>query len=170
MKKQIYSLLLVSIIMALQISCGKDDPEPEQEQPSGDVTVVFGDGGTKATAITDLVVDGVTYDVQIRTAVPNEIYGTYPGTYTFTTNAEAVTAVEAINNALNEAGASHVGHAGQAVDEDRYRIGYESFEVGAIENCRFKLGIRESSSWKEGFEETNPYNDEPVLWAVFTTK
>ena len=167
MKKLNYSILLVAIALALNVSCSDDDPAPPS---NGDATVVFGDGGTKATAITNLVVDGTTYDVQIRTAIPNEIYGAYPGTYTFTTNDDATAAVNAINAALNAQGATHVGQAGAAVDEDRYRIGYESFEVGLIENCRFKLGIRESSSWKEGFEETNPYNDEPVLWAVFTEK
>jgi hypothetical protein len=169
MKKLNYSILLVAIALALHVSCSDDDPEP-QPPSNGDATVVFGDGGTKATAITDLVVDGTTYDVQIKTAIPNEIYGAYPGTYTFTTNDEATAAVKAINAALNAQGATHVGQAGEAVDEDRYRIGYEKLDIGATENCRFKLGIRESSTWKEGFEETNPYNAEPVLWAVFTEK
>ena len=138
MKKLAYSFLLLSIPLAFLVSCSKDEEDPP---PNGDATVVFGDGGTKATAITNLVVDGVTYDVEIETAIPSEIYGAYPGTYTFTTNADAVTAVEAISAALNAQGATHVGQAGEEVDEDRYRIGYESFEFGEIENCRFKLGI-----------------------------
>ena len=133
----------------------------------GELSVEFGDGGTtKATAIRNLVVDGVTYDVEFKIVVPNQIYGAYPGTYTFTSNAETVTAINAISDALNATGAAVVGAPGGA-EEGRYRIGYESFELATIENTRFNTGVFEPATWREGLEETSPYNDEPVTYAEF---
>jgi hypothetical protein len=137
---------------------------------TGATTVVFGDGGTKATAILDLVVDGITYDVEIKVAIPSEIYGAYPGSFTFSTNAETVTAIEAMNVALNDQGAVTVGELGGTADEGRYRIGYESFLTGAVQHVRFNTGVFEPASWREGLEETNLYNDEPVTFAEFTEK
>jgi hypothetical protein len=133
----------------------------------GGTSVEFGNGGSTATAIRNLVVDGVTYDVEFRQVAPGEIYGAYPGTYTFTTNADATTAVNAINVELNSEGAVNVGEEGEAVDGTRYRIGYESFQVGMIDNNRFKIGVKEPD-WKEGFEETAPWNEQPgLLYAEF---
>ena len=139
------------------------------EASGGATSVEFDDGGTKATRILNLVVDGVTYDVEIKLAFPSEIYGAYEGTYTFNTNDAAVAAIDAVNIALNDADATQVGQAGEAA-VGRYRIGYLSFisTVGDIEMCRFKSGVFEPDSWREGLEETNPYNSEPVTWAVFT--
>ncbi len=140
------------------------------EKGSGDAIVEFGDGGTKATAIKDLEVDGITYDVEFLIAKPSEIYGDWPGTYTFTTNDDAVAAVDAVNTALNDFSATRVGKEGEVADEGRYRIGYMDVVLLEINNTRFKLGIFEPASWREGLEETNPYNAEPVTWAVFTAK
>jgi len=134
----------------------------------GTTTVEFGDGGVKATAIRNLVVDGVTYDVEFRFVYPQQIYGNYPGTYTFKTNDDAITATEAINAALNNTDAATVGEEGLVTDEGRYRIGYLSFETGPVENTRFKTGVFEPASWRTGLEETNPYNSEPVTFAAFT--
>jgi len=127
------------------------------------------DGGTKAKGINNLVVDGVTYDVEFLLAVPSEIYGNYPGTYTFKTNENAIVAIEAANIALNDTKATVVGEEGQD-GSGRYRVGYQSFDTGGSENTRFKLGWFEPASWNVGAEETNPYNEEPVTWAVFTEK
>ena len=134
----------------------------------GTTTVEFGDGGVKATAIRNLVVDGVTYDVEFRFVYPQQIYGNYPGTYTFKTNDDAITATEAVNAALNNTDAATVGEEGLVTDEGRYRIGYLSFLVGPVENTRFKTGIFEPASWRTGLEETTPYNAEPITFAVFT--
>jgi hypothetical protein len=173
MKNLFTIFLLLSVTLFTVSSCSDDEVTPPPVA-GGDATVVFGDGGTKATAITNLVVAGVAYNVEIKLAYPSQIFGAYPGTYAFNTNSEAVAATQAINIALNAAGATHVGEAGVAGDEGRYRIGYESFEStigsGTQENCRFKSGIFEPASWREGAEETNPYNGEPVTWAVFTKK
>jgi hypothetical protein len=171
MKNLFTIILLLSVTLFTVSSCSDEEVTPPAGG-GGDATVVFGDGGTKATAITNLVVAGVTYNVEIKLAYPSQIFGAYPGTYAFNTNSEAVAATQAINIALNAAGATHVGEAGVTGDEGRYRIGYESFLFGTndVENTRFKSGIFEPASWREGLEETNPYNAEPVTWAVFTKK
>jgi hypothetical protein len=134
---------------------------------TGATTVEFGDGGTiKATAIRNLVVDGVTYDVIFRQANANELYGAYPGTFTFNTDGEATVAVSAINAALDTAGASRVGEAGAALDEPRYKIGFNAFLAGPTENCRTKLGI-EQIGWIQGPEESSLWNDDQTTWAEF---
>ena len=134
----------------------------------GETTVEFADGGVKATAIRNLVVDGVTYDVEFKIRYPQQIYGDYPGTYTFTSNDDAITAIEAVDVALNTTDAAKVGEAGLVTEEGRYRIGYASFIALTVENTRFKSGIFEPASWRVGAEETSPYNDEPVTYAIFT--
>ena len=134
----------------------------------GTTTVEFADGGVKATAIRNLDVDGVIYDVEFRLVYPQQIYGDYPGTYTFDSNDAAVTAVEAVNVALNNTDAATVGEEGGTADEGRYRIGYMSFIALDVENTRFKVGIFEPTSWREFFEETSLYNLEPLTFAEFT--
>ena len=139
-----------------------------QEGSGGGTTTVVHDG-TQATAILNLVVDGITYDVEFLFAVPSEIYGAYPGTYTFNTKSEAATAIEAANVALNGTIVALVGEEGQEAS-GRYRVGYLSFEASGTENTWFKLGWFEPASWNVGLEETNLYNADPVTFAKFTKK
>jgi hypothetical protein len=163
-------LLLTLVFMAGLYSCNKDGDAALPDN-GGDTTVEFGDGGTKATAIRNLVVEGVTYDVEFKSANPSEIYGAYSGTYTFNTDEDATAAVNAINTELDKALANVVGEDGLTFDETRYRIGYESFQTslgnGVQDNCRMKLGLKEPD-WKVGPEESSLWIDDLVIWAVFT--
>ncbi len=138
---------------------------------AGATTVVFGDGGTtKATGITDLIVDGVVYDVEFIEANASEIYGTYPGTLTFDTESEANTGVNAINVELDKAAVLDVGEAGGSLVTELYKIGYEAFLFGGVENCRIKYGVRRNSDWILGSEESSTWEDDQVIFAVFTEK
>ena len=139
----------------------------EGSSGGGETSVIH--NGTKATAILNLDVDGIIYDVEFLFATASEIYGPYPGNYTFKNNTEAVFAIEAANIALNGTDAMQVGEEGQEAS-GRYRVGYQSFLFGGIENTRFKSGVFEPASWRVGAEETNPYNDEKVTFAKFTEK
>ena len=132
----------------------------------GPTTVEFADGGVKATAIRNLVVDGVTYDVEFKHAYPQQIYGDYPGTYTFTSNTDASAAINAIDDALNSTDATTVGEKDK-VDDDRYRIGLESLTVLEVQNTRFRSGVFDTS-WLEGFGDSVLYNADPSTFAVFT--
>jgi hypothetical protein len=141
----------------------------------GTTLVVFGDGGTKATAITDLVVNGVTYDVKFVFQNPGQVYGPYPET-TFTfPSSDSVTALRAldeINVALNDAGAVNVGEVGKERLFNKARIGYETFELATVPFVNFRYTVFKDSveSWENWNEpEDTPFN-EKVLFAEFTEK
>jgi hypothetical protein len=136
---------------------------------AGATTVVFGDGGTKATAITDIVVDGVTYDVEFEFNTPGPVYGPYPAIYTFTTSEDARTALDAVNTALDGANAESVGIVGTTKLYNIARIGYESFETTFYQFCRFEYTVFDPP-WTKGLDyEDTPFN-EKVMFAVFTAK
>ena len=136
----------------------------------GTTTVIFADGGTKATGITDLVVDGVTYDVEFIDDTPLEIYGTFPGTYTFTETVDAEAAMDVINSALNDADATAAGQAGSSDEYDKYRVGVEGFLAGPVEQCRFRFAKFGTSWVNSAFGETTTYDDESSMFAKFTEK
>ncbi len=75
-------------------------------------TVHFDDAGdpNKATSITGLTVNDISYDVTFIVGQEAfHIYGDYPGTFTFTTSDDAEAAVVAMDAALNAANAAEVG-------------------------------------------------------------
>jgi hypothetical protein len=138
---------------------------------AGATTVVFADGGTtKATGITDLIVDGVVYDVEFIEANASEIYGTYPGTLTFESESEANTGVNAINLELDNAGVLDVGEAEGSLVTELYKIGYEAFLFAGVENIRIKYGVRRNSDWILGSAESSLWEDTEVIFAKFTKK
>ena len=140
-------------------------------EPAGETTVLFGDGGTdKATGITDLVVDGVTYDVEMVNDHPANVYGAFPGTYTFTTSATAIIAIDAVLLALNNAAATLVGPVGK--EDTIVRIGYQGEEVTAGKNCNFETGEFVNSGWNPAGFGFRGYNNYAVknVYAKFTPK
>jgi hypothetical protein len=139
----------------------------------GTTIVVFGDGGTKATAINDLVVDGVTYDVEFVFSEPGPVYGPYPGTtFTFPSSEDALTALDAINAALNGADAVSVGEVGTTRNYDKARIGYETIEISNVPlvNFRYTVYKNSSDSWENWNNPENTPFTEKVLFAVFNAK
>jgi hypothetical protein len=139
----------------------------------GTTIVVFGDGGTKATAINDLVVDGVTYDVEFVFSEPGPVYGPYPGTtFTFPSSEDALTALDAINAALNGADAVSVGEVGTTRNYDKTRIGYETIEISNVPlvNFRYTVYKNSSDSWENWNNPENTPFTEKVLFAVFNAK
>lgn len=158
------SILIPLLGIMILVSCSDDDdPAPEE----GDITVEFNDGGTKATAIRNLVVGGTTYDVEFPTAEPSVFYGAYPGTFTFTTDTDARVARDAINAALTNAGATAIGLSGET-ERSLYRIGYNSSETsGGIQSCNFVSG-EFGTPWEAGISDKTLYNTDPVTWAIFT--
>ena len=142
----------------------------EAAAAGGPTTVIFADGGTKATGITDLVVDGVTYDVEFIYDTPLEIFGTFTGTYTFTENADAEAAMDVVNIALNDAEATAVGDGGSSDEYDKYRVGVEGLLLGPVEQCRFRFAKFGTSWVNSAFGETTTYDDESSMFAKFTKK
>jgi hypothetical protein len=133
----------------------------------GETVVIFGDGETKATAITDLVVDGIAYNVEFIFDEPVVIYSAYPGIYSFTTKEDALTALDAVNVALNAAGATSVGGLGGAFNYNKARVAYEA--VSGAQQVRFMFNAHNNAWENRQFGETAPY-EEPFLFASFTKK
>jgi hypothetical protein len=143
---------------------------------AGAATVEFGDltAPTKATAISGLVVDGAEYRVDfILQSFAFEIYGPFPGNFAiFNSVATAEEAVDAINIALQAAGAASVGEDGlQDVDAQGYNVGYESFilNLGNVESVNVWRGANESGfDWLSGGQNSITYNLDERAWADFT--
>jgi hypothetical protein len=133
----------------------------------GETVVIFGDGETKATAITDLVVDGIAYNVEFIFDEPVVIYSAYPGIYSFTTKEDALTALDAVNVALNDAGATSVGGLGGAFNYNKARVAYEA--VSGAQQVKFMFNAHNTAWENRQFGETAPY-EEPFLFASFTKK
>jgi hypothetical protein len=133
--------------------------------------VLFDDGGTKATRITDLVVDGVTYDVAFVDSYPSQIYDEYPGTYTFTSTGDAATAMDAMNSALQGSIATVTGPQGGTEEDAKYRIGFEGQTAG-LEFCNFAISRYSGTSWAQESDDSAQYNNffPTLIYAVFTEK
>ena len=141
--------------------------------PAGAQNVVFGDpqNPTKATAINDLEVGGIHYGVVFELQkFANEIYGPFPGTFNiFDTVAEAENAVDAVNLALNGAGALSIGNIDLPETESQiYNIGYESFLLGQIESIHVWRAGKEGDDWLSLAQNQWTYNLDERSWAVFT--
>jgi hypothetical protein len=136
----------------------------------GTTTVLFGDGGTdKATGITDLVVDGVTYDMEFVYGSPAAVYGAFPGDkYTFTTSATAQVAIAAINVALNGTDATLIGIVGE--EDFEYHIGWEG-EGSVRKECSVSRGEYKDASWVDQIDSFKLYDSvSSQMYAVFTPK
>ena len=95
-------------------------------------TVIFGDSSNpaKATAIQDLNVGGMRYNVEFLYARDaQDVYGPLPGDYDFNTDSSARAAVEAVNDALNAEDALFVGSEDSPVNieplSEIYFVGFE---------------------------------------------
>jgi len=135
-------------------------------------TVLFGDPAepNKATGIQDLNVAGTSYNVTFDVlAFAFEIYGSFPGSFPiFNTSTEASNARDAVNVALNAAGALTVGEV-SADGSPIYNIGYDSF-VGPLnqEFVNVARGAEETGEWVTLGLNTWLYNLDEKTYAVFT--
>ena len=124
---------------------------------------------TKATSITDLTVNGTAYDISFDTEIEAvNIYGAYPGTYTFATEADASAAVTAMNAELEANSATKIGNVGGA-EYQSFRIGFEGYLFGPsdIEYCKTSIGQKPGATWILIPSEGAIYNQDFRHWAVF---
>jgi len=117
----------------------------------------------KATGITDLDVGGTLYDVAFNLqAFAFEIYGAFPGNFPiFNTAQEAGDARDAVDAALNSAGALSLGEDGLAgVEANGFNIGFESFivPIGDVESVNVARGFIEGTDWISGGINSLTYN------------
>ena len=132
--------------------------------------------GNTATAIRDLELNGVTYDVNFVHSTAPTLYGD-PPIFDFSTAPDAQAAVQAVNSALNaDGGAIHVG-PDETFEVDLYLIGFDTLthQVGGINlgkpvtftQARFGASDRAEGHWISPPE----FNQWPfvtdAIWAQF---
>jgi hypothetical protein len=139
-------------------------------------TVHFGDSGwpTKATSITGLSVNDKTYDVIFDTGQEAfNVFGDFPGVFTFDGETEGTAAAVAMDDALNAAGASHIGEI-QSLPErgfEIFHIPYGTVDNGgpALNEVLMAFGSKiDGTVWNEG-TENKLYNLDARNWTIFTT-
>jgi hypothetical protein len=86
-------------------------------------TVIVDPGGTNATAIRNLDVDGMLFDVDFVFGDAETVYGGRPPTFDFNSGADAIAAVDAATAALN--GVPTVETVGQSIESAFFNVGYE---------------------------------------------
>lgn len=127
-------------------------------------TVIFESGTQKAIGIENLNVDTMLYNVIFPRASAEEIYGPFPGTFTFTTLVTAGEALNAVNLALNVYNALSVGEPGATAT--LFSIAYESDQgiypggVGQFVNAA--AGIFTSTSWEATPPRQWGYLQDPI--------
>ncbi|MFC2094786.1 T9SS type A sorting domain-containing protein [Bacteroidota bacterium] len=99
-----------------------------------------------------------------------EIYGDFPGTFDiFDTATEAEDAVDAVNLALNGAGALSLGNLNQpGIESPIYNIGYESVILVQVEFVNVWRAWIEGADWVSLGNNQWTYNLDEKSWAVFT--
>ena len=139
-------------------------------------TVNFDDSGwpNKATSIDGLVVDGTTYDVTFLPGPSQEAvhaYGDFPGVFTFNGESEGTAAAIALDDALNAAGATHIGDIASIPERgfELFHIGYGSVDSGdpLLHLILMAFGSHIEIPWTNGTEEKF-YNLDARNWAIFT--
>lgn len=135
-------------------------------------TVVFGDSQnpTKATGITNLNVNGASYNVLFEPAFAYEVYGSFPGSFTFTDIVSAETAVDSIISVLNADGANSVGEVNATGQGGQiFNIGYESTLVGPIESINVWRADYANGVWSGLGQNTWTYSLDERTYALFST-
>ena len=131
----------------------------------------------KANGITDLDVGGTPYNVAFTTLLdPIEVYGPFPGVYTFTTDTAASGAVNAVSAALTDSSENvfGVGAAGfDDISSDLYNIGYKGDFidvplVGDVRSLFVVGGFGDEGVWGNGGLDVYAYIEDPKIFATFT--
>ena len=123
----------------------------------------------KATSISGFVLNGITYDVAFTGSEKAvDIYGAFPGVYTFNTTADSFDAVTAINVLFTAEDVLKVGVVGGGELQTFY-IPYEGYiNTGGGEGIRYWYGTRPGPNWFS-MDDFGFYNADLRNWAVFTT-
>ena len=165
--KKITQLVTTVFMAVLILSIGTIDAQ----------TVNFDDSGwpTKATSIDGLVVDGTTYVVSFLPGPSQEAvhaYGPFPGVFTFNGESEGTAAAIALDDALNAAGATHIGDIASLPERgfELFHIGYGSIDHGdpLFDEVQMSWGSHEPAPWSNGLED-KLYHWDARNWAIFTT-
>jgi hypothetical protein len=115
-------------------------------------TFFLGAAPAQAISVSELNnvnIGGTLYNVEFKTfRFAFEIYGGFPGSYTFSTQADAENARDIVNAALISAGATSIYDDSKAtqIDEDNYNIGYGS-QAGTPNKVLTARGRYDGTTW-----------------------
>lgn len=141
-------------------------------------TVIFGDGGNKATGIKDLDIGGKLYDVSFTVqSFAFEVYGPFAGSFDVFSErfaalngVAALRAVNAVSDELEAAGALSIGEAGNPFESLTFNVGYGSSSgssgIEMVNTARgFTLDVLDR--WFLGGMNQLAYNGDERTWAEF---
>jgi len=129
-----------------------------------------------ATGISSLDIAGTFYNVAFHYLVdPEDIYGPFTGTYTFTTAPAALNALKKVNDALNfltpPSKAEQVGSKGGVNASAEYYVGYEGFEFdpgpGLQPFVKTFWGFYDVDDWVDQGQVDNGWENDPATYASF---
>jgi hypothetical protein len=123
----------------------------------------------RATSVVGLEVNGNTYDVTFDVTIEAfHVFGPYPGVLNFITAEDAEAAVNALNAALNGAGALSIGSLEGPIDGQVYVIPFETYE-NSVQWIKIRIGsIEVGTDWILVVpDEDIFYNLDARTWAVF---
>jgi hypothetical protein len=137
-------------------------------------TVHFDDdeAPTKATSITGLILNDVTYDISfVMAQEAGTVYGDYSDpTFTFTDIAAASEANVAMIAVLQSFGATDIGVVDGEIGGQAFQIGYSAKLILTVENVDWEGGKNpDGLEWKQSLAtEPSIWIGDPKNWAIFT--
>ena len=129
-------------------------------------TVIFDESGTNAIGIENLDIGGELFDVSFTASVTAaQAYGPFPGEYDVAGVNGAISAVDAMTEALNDAGADTVG---EGASSESFFVGYLSTDPLGLESVTHREAVI-SGAWDQNpISFTTPYNTGDKVWADFS--
>ena len=130
--------------------------------------VIFEPGTNRAIGVENLQIGGMSYDATFKVqSFAHEVYGSFPGTYTFTTIASADEARNEIVAALNVADALSVGESGVDVDSLFFNVGHEGEVILDVEFVITERAGMDELDWVPLGENQWTYNLDERTYVVF---
>ncbi len=133
--------------------------------------VIFDPGTNKAIRVENLQINGQSYTAEFRiNTFAFEVFGPFPGTYTFNSQPSAREAVQDIAVALNAANAETVGESdGTSTGTPFYNVAWNGRISASVESVVVERGAREGiSDWFPVGENFLTYNLDSKTYVVFT--
>ena len=157
MRNTLNSLLLAGLLLGSNVASA--------------ATVIFELGTDRAIEIQNLQVDSTLYNVAFDPqATAETVYGSFPGTYTFTTFDSAAAARDSINAALNADDAGAIGEPGVDIDFGSFNVGYEGQSLGQLDFVNTHRGVMEdqTNDWVTLGQNQWSYTLDEKNYATFT--
>lgn len=130
--------------------------------------VVFESGTNKVLRVENFEFDSVTYTVTFEVQVfAYEVYGPFPGTYTFTDEVTAIDVHEMLITELNAAGATELKDVVDPLYSNTFNIGFDGLILG-VEFVHTARAAFDDTNWMSLGLNTWTYDFDERTYVVFT--